>query len=75
MKKFLYVEPDDKVIDIVNKIQRSKEKTINLVVPATSSLFTTKKFKEFSNQSPTLKKDIIFHSNDQSGLEMAKKFG
>lgn len=71
MKNFLYLEPDEDFDSILKKINRSKEKTVNLVVPQKSVLFSKKNLAALQKNN----KKIIIHSNDSSGLLMAKASG
>lgn len=71
MKNFLYLEPDEEIDSIIRKIKRSKEKNINLVVPAKSELFSKKNLETIKK----IGKKIIIHSNDSAGLFLAKEQG
>ena len=71
MKNFLYLEPDEEIDSIIRKIKRSKEKSINLVVPLKSVLFSKKNLEAVNK----LGKKITIHSNDSSGLFLAKENG
>lgn len=75
MKKYLYLEPDEKIDSIINKVKKEKGKNINLVVPANSELFESKNIKIFKEKTDSLKKKIVIHSNNQEGIQLVHKNG
>lgn len=75
-KKFLYVQPEESIAYVIDKITDTPEPDIYLAVDANPSIFTdTINLKLLKKESDSLSKHIIIVSKTQAVLETAGKSG
>ena len=73
-KKVLYVEIDDEVTTIYDRLKNLKVKNIYLVVPKRAMLFQSiVNLKILKRKVEDLEKNIYIITNDSNGLHLAKK--
>ncbi|TSC94611.1 MAG: Uncharacterized protein Athens101428_241 [Candidatus Berkelbacteria bacterium Athens1014_28] len=76
MSKIIYLEPDEEITDVINKISKTDSDTVSLVIPRGSTLansvvnlkLLTKKGKEF-------KKNVSIVSVDKNAKNLAAQIG
>jgi hypothetical protein len=73
-KKVLYVEIDDEVTAIYDRLKQLKVKNIYLVVPKRAILFQSiVNLKILKRKAADLEKNIYIITNDQNGMHLASK--
>lgn len=75
-KKVLYIEIDDEVTTIYDRIKGMKIKNLYLVVPKRAILFQSiVNLKILKRKAEDLEKNIYIVTNDQNGIHLASKIG
>lgn len=75
-KKFLYVEIDDEITTIFDRIIKLKIKDIYLVVPKRALIFQSSiNLKILKRKSEDLGKNIFIITHDPNGINLAKRIG
>lgn len=75
-KKVLYIEIDDEVTTIFDRIKKLKIKNLYLVVPKRAILFQSiVNLKILKRKAEDLEKNIFIVTNDQNGIHLAGKIG
>lgn len=75
-KKILYVEIDDEITTIYDKLARLKFKNIYLVIPQRAVIFQSAiNLKILKRKADDLDKKIFVVTNDPSGFNLAKRVG
>lgn len=75
-KKILYLEIDDEVTTIYDKLSRLKFKNIYLVVPQRAILFQSAiNLKILKRKAEDLDKNVFIVTNDSTGFNLAKRVG
>lgn len=75
-KKVLYIEIDDEVTTIYDRIKSHKIKNLYLVVPKRAILFQSiVNLKILKRKAEDLEKNIFIVTNDQNGIHLASKIG
>ncbi len=75
-KKILYVEIDDEVTTIYEKLSRLKIKNIYLVIPQRAVIFQSAiNLKILKRKADDLNKNIYIITNDDAGFNLAKRIG
>jgi hypothetical protein len=75
-KKVLYVEIDEEVTNIYDRIKKLKYKKIYIVVPKRALLFQSiVNLKILRRKMEELQKDIFIITNDKNGIHLATKIG
>lgn len=75
-KKVLYIEIDDEVTTIYDRIKSLKIKNLYLVVPKRAILFQSiVNLKILKRKAEDLEKNIFIITNDQNGIHLASKIG
>lgn len=75
-KKILYLEIDDEITTIYDKLSRLKFKNIYLVVPQRAVLFQSAiNLKILKRKSEDLNKNVFIVTNDSTGFNLAKRVG
>ncbi|MFA4930704.1 MAG: hypothetical protein WC570_02445 [Patescibacteria group bacterium] len=72
MKKYLYLEPDEDIDSVQKKIGQSKEKKINLVIPAQAKVLNNKNLQAIKAKITKSKKELLIHTNDPAATALAK---
>ncbi len=76
VKKVLYIEIDDEVTAIFDRLKQLKMKNVYLVVPKRAMLFQSiVNLKILKRKAEDLEKNIYIITNDQNGLHLAKQIG
>jgi hypothetical protein len=75
-KKVVYIEIDDEVTTVYDRIKPLKMKNIYLVVPKRAMLFQSIiNLKILKRKGEDLEKNIYIITNDQNGMHLARKIG
>lgn len=75
-KKVIYLEIDDEVTQVYDRIKNLKIKNLYLVVPRRAILFQSAvNLRILKEKAEELEKNIFIITNDQNGLHVAKKVG
>ena len=75
-KKVVYIEIDDEITSIYEKIRHLKMKNIYLVVPKRAVLFQSiVNLKILKRKAEDLNKNIYIITNDHNGIHLAGKIG
>jgi hypothetical protein len=75
-KKVVYIEIDDEVTTVYDRIKPLKMKNIYLVVPKRAMLFQSiVNLKILKRKGEDLEKNIFIITNDQNGMHLARKIG
>jgi hypothetical protein len=75
-RKVMYIEIDDEVTSIYDRMKSLKYKNIYLVVPKRAVIFQSiVNLKILKRKAEDLGKDIFIISNDQNGTHLARKIG
>lgn len=75
-KKILYVEIDDEVTFIFEKLQKIKHKTVYLVVPQRAVIFQSAiNLKILKRKAEDLDKKVIIITTDPSGFNLVQRVG
>lgn len=75
-KKVVYIEIDDEVTTVYDRIKPLKMKNIYLVVPKRAMLFQSiVNLKILKRKGEDLDKNIYIITNDQNGMHLARKIG
>lgn len=75
-KKVLYVEIDDEVTSVYDKLNRLKHKNVCLVVPQRAVLFQSAiNLKILKRKAEDLNKSISLITNDPNGFNLAQRVG
>lgn len=75
-KKVLYIEIDDEVTTIYDRMKSQKIKNLYLVVPKRAILFQSiVNLKILKRKAEDLEKNIYIVTNDQNGIHLASKIG
>ncbi len=75
-KKVVYIEIDDEITAIYDRIKNLKMKNIYLVVPKRAVLFQSiVNLKILKRKAEDLEKNIFIITNDQNGIHLAGKIG
>lgn len=75
-KKVLYLEIDDEVTTVYDKLIKLKHKTIYLVIPHRAVLFQSAiNLKILKRKAEDINKNIIIVTSDSSGYNLAKRVG
>ncbi|MBD3299770.1 MAG: hypothetical protein GF347_00270 [Candidatus Moranbacteria bacterium] len=75
-KKTIFVDVDEEIPSIIERIKRSKSKDINVVIPVNAAISLGMiGLKILKNESEKLDKKIIVSSKDSKCLTLAKKAG
>jgi len=75
-KKVVYIEIDDEVTTVYDRIKPLKMKNIYLVVPKRAMLFQSiVNLKILKRKGEDLEKNIYIITNDQNGTHLARKIG
>ncbi|MBU0578024.1 hypothetical protein KJ742_04540 [Patescibacteria group bacterium] len=76
MKKVVYIEIDEEITSIYDRIKRVKQKEIYLVVPRKAVLFqSVVNLKILSKKLKELKKKLIIITTDRMGRHLAEQIG
>jgi len=75
MKKYTYIEPDEKITGITKKIKAIPDHEINLVLPAKSAMSSLAGLRQLREQVSKLKKKVVIISNDDNVINNAKSAG
>ncbi len=76
MKKILYLEIDDEVTSVYDKLAKLKHKNIYLVIPQRAVLFHSSiNLKILKRKADDLDKNIYIVTNDPNGFNLAKRIG
>lgn len=71
-KDVIYIEPEDDITDIINKIENSKEKIVALVPPKKAGVFrSVVNIKLISKVGKTAEKTIVLVTTDPSIVKLA----
>jgi len=75
-RKVMYIEIDDEVTSIYDRLKHLKYKNIYLVVPKRAMIFQSiVNLKILKRKAEDLGKDIYIITNDQNGTHLARKIG
>lgn len=75
-KKVLYVEIDDEVTSVYDKLNRLKHKNVYLVIPQRAVLFQSAiNLKILKRKAEDLNKNIFLVTNDSNGFNLAERVG
>jgi hypothetical protein len=75
-KKVLYLEIDDEITAIYDKLKNLKMKNVYIVAPKRAVLFQSiVNLKILKRKAEDLDKNIYIITNDQNGIHLAKKIG
>ncbi len=73
-KKVLFIEIDDEITNIFEKIQKCKHKNIYLVIPHRAVIFQSAiNLKILKRKADDLEKNIYIITNDQNGINLASR--
>lgn len=76
MKEKVYLETDDEITSVIDKIKKTKTDNAEIVVPQGATLIQSiVNLKLLKRQSDLLRKKIILVINDEQGMNLAKKVG
>lgn len=76
LKKVLYLEIDDEVTTIYDRLKTLKMKNVYIVVPKRAILFQSiVNLKILKRKAEDLEKNIYIITNDQNGIHLANKIG
>ncbi len=76
MKEKVYLETDDEITSVIDKIKKTKTDNAEIVVPQGATLIQSiVNLKLLKRQSDLLRKKIILVINDEQGINLAKKVG
>lgn len=76
MENFIYLEPDEEIPSVVNKLKKSKEEALGLVVPRGSITFQSAiNLKLLKKQAERLNKEIAIITADPVGQHLASQAG
>lgn len=76
MKKTIYLEIDEEITSVVDKIKKTEEAEIFLVMPKGSTLLQSViNLKLLKKQAEKAKKDILIVTNDRLGKVIARQIG
>lgn len=75
-KKVLYIEIDDEVTGIYDKLKSLKMKNVYIVVPKRAIIFQSiVNLKILKRKAEDLEKNIYIITNDQNGMHLARQIG
>jgi hypothetical protein len=76
MDEILYLEPDEEITSVIDKLQKSSSDSVGLVIPRNSSLIHSAiNLKLLKKQADVLKKDIALVTADKIGKNIASQVG
>lgn len=74
--KNIYLESEEEIISIVDKLIQSKDNHINLFIPSGAQIWQSSiNLKLLKRESDNLKKKVVLIVSDDLGAEMAEKIG
>lgn len=76
MDEILYLEPDEEITSVIDKLQKSNSDSVGLVIPRNSSLIHSAiNLKLLKKQADALKKEIALVTADKIGKNIASQVG
>jgi hypothetical protein len=76
MKEKIYLETDDEITSVIDKIKKKTSENIEVVVPKGATLIQSiVNLKLLNRQSSLMKKNLSLIINDDLGINLAKKAG
>jgi len=76
MSKLIYLETDDEITDVIDKISKVDEKSVSLVIPRGSTLANSiVNLKLLSKRGKELGKDVALVTNDKIAKNLASQIG
>lgn len=74
--KQIYLEPDEEITSVIEKISAEGDGSIALVVPKNSSLFQSLvNLKLLAKEAKNLQKEVVIISGNKIGMRLAKQVG
>lgn len=74
--KNIYLEPEEEIISIIDRLVQTKDQKINLIVPSGAQIWQSSiNLKLLKRESDNLNKEIVLIVSDDIGAEMAEKIG
>ncbi|MEA2113107.1 MAG: hypothetical protein U9P63_00395 [Patescibacteria group bacterium] len=72
----IYLEPDEEIISIIDRLVQADDEQINLIIPAGALVWQSSiNLKLLKREADNLKKDVILVVANDLNIEMAKKIG
>ena len=76
MPKLIYLEPDEEITDVIDKISKTDDKSVSLVIPRGSTLANSVvNLKLLAKRSKSLGKDVALVTNDKIAKNLASQIG
>jgi len=76
MPKLIYLEPDEEITDVIDKISKVDSNSVSLVIPRGSTLANSiVNLKLLVKRSKSLKKDVALVTNDNIAHNLASQIG
>lgn len=76
MSKLIYLEPDEEITDVIDKISKADSDAVSLVIPRGSTLANSiVNLKLLGKRSKKLKKDVFLVTNDKIARNLASQIG
>jgi len=76
MPKLIYLEPDEEITDVIDKISKTDEKSVSLVIPRGSTLANSVvNLKLLAKRSKALGKGVALVTNDKIAKNLASQIG
>lgn len=76
MAKLIYLEPDEEITDVIDKISKADDKAVSLVIPRGSTLANSVvNLKLLGKRSKKLDKDVALVTNDKIARNLASQIG
>jgi len=76
MSKLIYLEPDEEITDVIDKISKVDNQSVSLVIPRGSTLANSiVNLKLLVKRSKSLKKDVALVTNDNIAHNLASQIG
>lgn len=76
MEEIIYLEPDEEITSVIDKIKQSKSHRLSLVVPREATLLqSVVNLRLLSREATNLGKEIVIVTSDKIGRNLAAKAG
>jgi len=74
--KNLFIEPDEEIVSIIDRLAQVKSSRVNLIVPQAAQLCQSSiNLKLLKREADSLGKEVVLILSDETGLETAEKIG
>ena len=76
MNKNIYIEPDEEIISVIDRLVQSDTEQINLIIPMGAQIWQSSiNLKLLKREADNLKKDVTLIVANDLNIEMAEKIG